>query len=279
MQDRLLAPLTYVMVTTEKLLHTTVLNDEQREAVEVIHQAAIDAFSLTRRMIRRYESSGAQALYGAAHDWLTPSGNIISYCDLLLTGITGKLRANVEGEIETIFYKTHALRRQMINLIDYGWLQADQDAYFKTFALQELLQPDMLPSQSDLTLHWYISDTLPPVYSSKLLLHHSMVDLLANAYEFTPVGEIIVEARDLGHHLQITVSDTGIGIPYTEQRHIFEAFRKVDPNSSGLGLGLFIARAFIEKQGSRLRVDSEPEEGSTFTFTVPLAHAAAPPDG
>jgi signal transduction histidine kinase len=273
MLERLLTPLTHTMVTTEDMLRTEALPTEQRECIQIIHQAAIEAFRWTRRVIRRYEAAGALALHRASHDWLTPSGNIISFCDYLLSGLAGDMQPDVHERIETIFYKTHDLRRQMTNLIDYAWLEAQAEAPFKSFSLQALLTPQMVPYRTPLKLHWYISEALPHVYSSKLLLHHTMVNLLVNAYQFTPGphGEVIVEAQDLGHHIQLTVSDTGIGIPYTEQRHIFEPFRKVDPHAPGLGLGLTIARAFIELQGSRLRVDSQPAAGSTFTFTVPLA--------
>lgn len=269
MFERLLIPITHTMVASETVLQHPDLNPEQQECLRILHECALDAFTVTRRLLRRIESNGIPAIQGTTHRWLTPIANIISYCQYLLDDLAGALPASEEARLRSVYFRAHTLRRQIVNLLDYAGLQTDTRVEFTSFRLQPLLQPGVLVTDSTTPVNWYIPTDLPAVYSSELLVGRSVLNLLTNAHQFTPYGEIIVEAQSVGQHVQISISDTGIGIPFTEQRRIFEPFRKVDPDGPGLGLGLTIARAFIERQGSRLHVDSQPEAGSTFTFTVP----------
>ena len=101
-------------------------------------------------------------------------------------------------------------------------------------------------------------------------------NLLDNALKYTGHGEIHVRVRPAGSQVEVEVSDTGIGIPLTEQQHIFERFYRVDgpqaKNVPGTGLGLAIARQIAEAHGGTLNVTSEPGKGSTFTLYLPAVH-------
>jgi signal transduction histidine kinase len=104
-----------------------------------------------------------------------------------------------------------------------------------------------------------------------------VLNLLSNAVKFTPRGgEVRVVATLLDGSAQIAVRDSGIGIAREDQALIFEAFRQVGTDVTrkreGTGLGLTLARRFVELHGGTLRVDSTPGKGSTFTITLPLHH-------
>jgi signal transduction histidine kinase len=101
-------------------------------------------------------------------------------------------------------------------------------------------------------------------------------NLLANAVTHTPAGgSITVSAALAGEQVEVSVSDTGEGIPLEEQANIFERFYRADKSRSrrtgGSGLGLTIARRLVEAHGGCIRVQSEPGKGSRFTFTVLIA--------
>jgi signal transduction histidine kinase len=101
-----------------------------------------------------------------------------------------------------------------------------------------------------------------------------MLNLLSNAVKFTPEGgRIRVRARRANGGLEIAVSDTGIGIAAADQKLVFEEFRQASGDylkkSEGTGLGLALARSFVELHGGRISLQSEPGKGSTFTFTLP----------
>jgi signal transduction histidine kinase len=101
-----------------------------------------------------------------------------------------------------------------------------------------------------------------------------LLNLLSNAVKFTPEGgRISIIANKTDNGAEISVSDTGIGIPAAEQPTIFEEFRQVGGNyahkKEGTGLGLTLAKKFVELHGGTIWVDSEVGKGSTFTFTLP----------
>ena len=101
-----------------------------------------------------------------------------------------------------------------------------------------------------------------------------VLNLLSNAVKFTPEGgRVSVSAAPGDAETEISVSDTGIGIAAEEQEVIFEEFRQASGDSAGkregTGLGLALARRFVELHGGRLWVTSEVGKGSTFTFTIP----------
>jgi signal transduction histidine kinase len=101
-----------------------------------------------------------------------------------------------------------------------------------------------------------------------------LLNLLSNAVKFTPEGgRIGIQAKKVDGAAEISVSDTGIGIGPEDQARIFEEFRQVGGDyahkSEGTGLGLTLAKKFVELHGGKIRVESEVGKGSTFTFTLP----------
>jgi signal transduction histidine kinase len=101
-----------------------------------------------------------------------------------------------------------------------------------------------------------------------------LLNLLSNAVKFTPEGGRIARRADLADgNVRISVSDTGIGIAPEDQAAIFEEFRQVGSDErrrEGTGLGLTLAKRFVELHGGRIWVESEPGAGSSFTFTLPM---------
>jgi signal transduction histidine kinase len=104
--------------------------------------------------------------------------------------------------------------------------------------------------------------------------------LLSNAVKFTPEGgRITVSVRAVNDTVEVSVTDTGIGIATEDCDAVFEEFRQVGDSSErkaqGTGLGLALTRKFIELHGGRIWLTSELGKGSTFSFTLPLAQSAA----
>jgi signal transduction histidine kinase len=102
-----------------------------------------------------------------------------------------------------------------------------------------------------------------------------LLNLLSNAVKFTPDGgRVSVAARLAGDHAEVSVRDTGIGIAAEDQEIIFEAFRQVGKGQGqkreGTGLGLTLAKEYVELHGGTIGVQSEVGKGSTFTFTLPV---------
>jgi signal transduction histidine kinase len=103
-----------------------------------------------------------------------------------------------------------------------------------------------------------------------------LVNLLENAIKYSPDGGLVeVSLTSLPGRLSFAVQDHGLGIPAAEQGRIFEKFYRLDPHLTrgvgGTGLGLYICREIVRRMGGRIRVESRPGEGSTFSFELPLA--------
>jgi PAS domain S-box-containing protein len=115
----------------------------------------------------------------------------------------------------------------------------------------------------------------PVIQGDEVRLRQVLDNLVSNAIKYSPQGGTITIGGEVDNgYVTISVRDEGIGIPETEQEHIFERFYRVDGPMSrktkGTGLGLYLAKAVIEAHGGNIRVKSKPGAGSTFYFTIPL---------
>jgi signal transduction histidine kinase len=113
------------------------------------------------------------------------------------------------------------------------------------------------------------------IEADRLRVKQVLVNLLSNAVKFTPEGgRVSVEAGLRGTFVAISVTDTGVGIPPEEHCSIFDKFYQVGATTKGVregtGLGLAITRRLVEQHGGSIQVESEPNRGSRFTFTIPL---------
>jgi len=122
-----------------------------------------------------------------------------------------------------------------------------------------------------------VDERLGPLRGDERKIKQVLLNLLSNALKFTPEGgRIDVRAGLADGTAEISVADTGVGIAPEDQEAVFEEFRQVGTAAKkveGTGLGLSLSRKFIELQGGRMWVASQPGVGSTFTFTLPLRDA------
>ena len=117
---------------------------------------------------------------------------------------------------------------------------------------------------------------LPPVRADELRLERILYNLLENSIKYSPQGgEVRVSARRENDNLIIEVNDHGIGISIEDQAKLFQPFRQIgQPEvgpSNGAGLGLLVCRRLVEAHAGRIWVESQPAQGSTFSFALPVA--------
>src|SRR5215510_9521836 len=128
-----------------------------------------------------------------------------------------------------------------------------------------------------IALHTNIDTRLGQIQADERKVRQVVLNLLSNAIKFTPEGgRIEVGAAPRDGLVEVSVSDTGVGIAPADQEAVFEEFRQVgtaDKKVEGTGLGLTLCQKFVELHGGRIWVKSEPGVGSTFTFSLPLRSA------
>ena len=124
-------------------------------------------------------------------------------------------------------------------------------------------------------------DPLPhPVYVDRDMWEKIVLNLLSNAFKFTFAGGIDVQLRDVGDRVELSVRDTGVGMPSSELPHVFERFHRVEGQHGrtheGSGIGLALVRELVNLLGGEVRVDSAVGRGTTFRVIVPYGDAHAP---
>jgi two-component system sensor histidine kinase ChiS len=250
--------------------------------------ALIEAESLISEL-RERDSLKTQFLSNIAHDLRTPLTAIITHAEILRDGILGEVNARQRDSIGTIITGG----RQLLDMIGESLLYAKGSSEPLTievapFSLQEVVSHvhslnQSLVARKQLSLDCCVPPELPPVYGDRDKIMHVLMNLLGNAFEFTPPGGRVwvtacpptPEADD--KFILIEVGDTGRGIAPDHHELIFREFAQVDSSASrghhGTGLGLTIARRYVELHGGRIWVESELGRGSRFFFTIPCERA------
>lgn len=128
--------------------------------------------------------------------------------------------------------------------------------------------------ESSVSLHAQIPDDLPQIEIDATRIRQVIINLVTNAYRHTAEGAVTICVQSRTHEVEITVHDTGAGIPADKLEHIFEQFYQVDTSLSrkhgGVGIGLTLSKQFVESHGGRILVQSEVGAGSSFSFTLPV---------
>src|SRR5262249_50297055 len=132
---------------------------------------------------------------------------------------------------------------------------------------------ESLAQSKRLTLKTEVAKSLPIGLGDEQRLTQVLLNLVGNAIKFTDTGEVRVTADAVNGHFNISVTDTGPGIPAEHQALIFERFHQVDSSNTkakgGTGLGLAIAKQIVEMHGGRIWVESVLGKGSTFRMELP----------
>jgi signal transduction histidine kinase len=157
-----------------------------------------------------------------------------------------------------------------------GWSLKRQPVRLRNL-VQSVCDPLELAARPDQArLRHIVADDMPMIWIDRALMERVLTNLITNAIKYTPAsGEISVSARLIheGHAVEISVSDTGQGIPKEAQAHIFERFYQANESDRrrGTGLGLYFCRLAVEAHGGSIAVQSAVGQGSTFIVSLPLA--------
>jgi PAS domain S-box-containing protein len=218
-----------------------------------------------------------------SHELRNPLNSIVGWAGLLRAG-----KLNDEGRaraVESIFKASRAQDRIIGDLLDIsriisGRLRLDVRPLQLIEVLEEAV--DTIRPAADakqIRLQMMLDPSASPMAGDPDRLHQVFWNLLSNAVKFTPKdGRVQIISQRINSHIEIIVSDTGIGIEPTLLPHIFERFRQGDSStsrkSSGLGLGLAIVRHLVELHGGTVRAESKGAgQGASFTVRLPTTIA------
>ena len=271
------------------------LGEEQIEMVEVSHhglflQAIVTPFQeagsegylvilqdLTR--IRRLETVRRDFISNISHELRTPLAGLKALVDTLRGGAIKDPPA-AKRFLKRMDAEVDALTQMVEELLELSRVESGQAPLrLAPTPVAEVVVPpvDRLRPQAEragLEITVLLPPKLPPVLADADRARLVLTNLVHNAVKFTPPGgRITVAARPAGEDMVFSVEDTGVGIPAENLPRIFERFYKADRARSGggTGLGLAIAKHIVQGHGGRLWAESVEGQGSTFSFTLPVA--------
>ena len=235
------------------------------------------------RVYRELEAASrhkSEFLANMSHELRTPLNAIIGFSEVLDDRMFGELNEKQAQYVRVVLNSGRHLLSLINDILDLSKVEAGRmELEVGTFSLQMALENALTlihdrAARHGLTVELTVDETLGDVEGDERKLKQVLLNLLSNAVKFTPDGgRIELRAVPANGSVEVSVTDTGVGIAPEDQEAIFEEFRQVGTDYArkreGTGLGLALARKFVELHGGRLWVKSEIGRGSTFTFTFP----------
>jgi signal transduction histidine kinase/DNA-binding response OmpR family regulator len=227
----------------------------------------------------------SEFLANVSHELRTPLSAIIGFSQILMDGIDGPMNEEQQQDVQQVNKSGQSLLGLINQILDLSKIEAGKmELVTERVELPELVASVLdsirpLAQEKGLRIEAQLPADLAAIDADPNRVKQILINLLSNAVKFTERGHITIWAQPTGRMMRISVRDTGIGISADSQKVIFEEFVQGDGSSTrrhgGTGLGLSIVRKLVEMHGGAITVVSEPDMGSTFTFTLPM-WAAAP---
>jgi PAS domain S-box-containing protein len=219
-------------------------------------------------------------LANMSHELRTPMNAILGYTELIKDNIYGPIPDKVRHVIGRVDHNARHLLGLINDVLDLAKIEAGQfrispDDYDTAELIEAVTATaEPLAAAKGLSFEVTAAPDLPCVFGDQQRTTQAVLNLVGNAIKFTDEGGVRLSIAGAGDHLEISVSDSGIGISPESQSAIFEEFRQADDSDTrekgGTGLGLAIARRMIELHGGTLSLDSRLGEGATFIIKMPL---------
>lgn len=225
---------------------------------------------------KELEKVKEEFLHYVTHDLRNPLGSAMGFLDILLRGTAGVLNPDQHGIVSSVKRSTMRLMGMVNNILDIAKMESGRiRLQLKTTSLAGLCGRSIgilesLGKAKGIAVELNAAEEFS-LEADADLLERVVTNLLGNAIKYTPEGgRITVSVFDEGERLKICVADTGEGIPPEYLDRVFQKFEQVQgQRRGGTGLGLTIARFFVESHLGRIWVESELGKGSQFYFTVP----------
>jgi PAS domain S-box-containing protein len=235
---------------------------------------------LRNREVERANQLKSEFLASMSHELRTPLHTVIGFAELLGEELEGPLNEKQKRFINHIHKDSMHLLELINDILDLskveaGRLRIEREVFDVAQSVEEALasiRPGATAKSIDIDADIAVSTA---ILADRVRFKQILYNLLSNAVKFTPErGKIRVEAQLRDEFVEISVTDSGIGISQEQQEAIFDKFYQVGATTKGVregtGLGLAITKALVENHGGRIWVNSELGKGSCFTFTIAI---------
>jgi signal transduction histidine kinase len=222
----------------------------------------------------------SQFLANMSHELRTPLNAILGYTELMADGAYGEPSEKMLGILKRLEANGKHLLGLINDVLDLSKIEAGQLILeLSDYSVQDIAQTvrstlEPLAADKKLGFKVEVAPQLPSGHGDGRRLTQVLINLVGNAIKFTDAGEVAIKAEANNGAFYVSVRDTGPGISSADQARLFQEFQQADnaitKKKGGTGLGLAISKRIIEMHGGRIWVESQPGQGSTFAFTLPV---------
>ncbi len=214
-----------------------------------------------------------------SHELRTPLNSIIGFTGILRQGLAGPLNEEQGKQLGMVHFSARHLLTLINDLLDLSRIESGKmELILEDFKIANVVAEvaqSLAPmaAQKKLALETEIGDPALGLCSDRKKCFQILLNLANNAVKFTDTGRVVIAVRSTGEHLELSVTDTGVGIQPASMEHLFEAFRQVDGSArrvyEGTGLGLYLCKQLATMLGGNIAAESEFGTGSRFALTLP----------
>jgi signal transduction histidine kinase len=232
------------------------------------------------RQLEEASQHKSQFLANMSHELRTPLNAILGYTELMADGAYGEPSEKMLGILKRLEANGKHLLGLINDVLDLSKIEAGQLILeLSDYSIQDVAQTvrstlEPLAADKKLAFKVEMARELPPGRGDGRRLTQVLINLVGNAIKFTDAGEVAIKAEANNGSFHVSVRDTGPGISAADQAKLFQEFQQADNaitrKKGGTGLGLAISKRIIEMHGGKIWVESQPGQGSTFTFTLPV---------
>jgi signal transduction histidine kinase len=251
------------------------------QAVIAIENARLfDEIQDKSRQLAEASQHKSQFLANMSHELRTPLNAILGYTELMADGAYGEPSEKMLGILKRLEANGKHLLGLINDVLDLSKIEAGQLVLeLSDYSVQDIAQTvrstlEPLAADKKLAFKIEVPPQLPFGRGDGRRLTQVLINLVGNAIKFTDAGEVAIKAEANNGSFHVSVRDTGPGISAADQAKLFQEFQQADnaitKKKGGTGLGLAISKRIIEMHGGRIWVESQPGQGSTFAFTLPV---------
>ena len=267
--------------------HVRVDNRDELGALAANIDRMNDQLGLLYEQLAAANRHKSEFLANMSHELRTPLNAIIGFSEVLLQRLFGELNAKQADYLTDILESGKHQLTLVNDILDLSKVEAGRmELELSSFSLKETINGSVAmlrerASRGGIALEAECDPSVDTIEADQRKVKQVLFNLLSNAVKFTPQGgRISVRARAVSDVVKISVQDTGVGIALEDQDRIFEEFAQASSGKrmeASTGLGLTLAKRFVELHGGAMTLESAVGMGSTFTFSLPLRRAAAVP--
>ncbi len=221
-----------------------------------------------------------------SHEFRTPLTLMIGPLESILFEGETKLPQKIRTDVDVAYRNCIRLLKLVNNLLDFSRLESQQmEAFFEPVFLHEItadIASSFLPAMEKAGLQFIVNcNTIKkPVYIDKGMWEKIVLNLLSNAFKYTLKGSVTLTLKAVNDHVELTIRDTGVGIPTNEVKKIFDRFHRVKGiegrTHEGTGIGLALVNELVNLHHGTIRVKSKIKSGSAFMVSIPLGSTHLP---